>query len=262
MRPRFLLLLTLSLIMAAVAVFIARRLGQTQGPAPVAQVTNKVNILVAAHEIPFLGVIKDEDLKEQPVVPEDLPIELANYLTQRQDVVGKIATEALHAGIPLVRQSIRDRSAGNSLATDIRPGFRALTLRVDDVRGVAGFLLHGNVVDILASTSGQPNVPPESHVIAQALRVLAVDQEAGQNVDHPMVVRAVTLEVSPQTAEILAQAELSGELHLLLRNPEDVSLSVRVVDGPMPERQRFTLFKGNTQEPMAITECPRAERCP
>ena len=262
MRPRFLLLLTLSLIMAALAVFLARRLSEPVGSAPVAQVTNKVNILVAGHEIPFLAVLKEEDLKEQPVVPEDLPIELANYLTQRQDVVGRVATQAIHTGIPIIRQSVRERGAGNALATDIRPGYRALTLRVDDVRGVAGFLLHGNVVDIMASSSGQPNVPPVSQVIAQALRVLAVDQEPGQNVDHPMVVRAVTLEVTPQTAETLAAAELAGELHLLLRNPEDLTAVVRVAQESLPERQRFTVFKGNTQAPITVTECTRSDRCP
>jgi pilus assembly protein CpaB len=95
---------------------------------------------------------------------------------------------------------------------------RAVTVRVDDVVGVAGFLLPGNTVDILASRKrGQGRAITET--ILQNIKVLAVDQTASSESNEPVIVRAVTLEMKPTQAEVLFQARVEGSIQLTLRNP-------------------------------------------
>jgi pilus assembly protein CpaB len=95
---------------------------------------------------------------------------------------------------------------------------RAVTVRVDDVVGVAGFLLPGNTVDILASRKrGQGRAITET--ILRNIKVLAVDQTASAETNEPVIVRAVTLEMKPTQAEVLFQARVEGSIQLTLRNP-------------------------------------------
>jgi pilus assembly protein CpaB len=93
-------------------------------------------------------------------------------------------------------------------------------VRVDDVVGVAGFLLPGNRVDVLA-TRKSSNANAQSETILEDLRVLAVDQTSSTDKTQPVVVRAVTLEMTPEEAEVLVKAMAEGRLQLALRNPLD-----------------------------------------
>jgi pilus assembly protein CpaB len=91
---------------------------------------------------------------------------------------------------------------------------------VDDVVGVGGFLLPGNRVDVLATkTTSAGSNSATSRTILENLRVLAVDQTAGTDKTQPVVVRAVTLEMSASEAEALVTAQTEGKLQLALRNP-------------------------------------------
>ncbi len=112
---------------------------------------------------------------------------------------------------------------GNLFASLITPEKRAVTIRVNDVVGVAGFLLPGNYVDVLASVEldGKNNV--KTTTVLENIRVLAVDQTARTADNKPVIVRAVTLEVTPQEAEKLMTETTRGTIQLALRNPEDVA---------------------------------------
>jgi pilus assembly protein CpaB len=111
------------------------------------------------------------------------------------------------------------------------------------VVGVGGFLLPGNRVDVLATkkTGGSSN-DAEAETILEDLRVLAVDQTASTDKTQPVVVRAVTLEMTPEETEILVKAQTEGKLQLALRNPLDnqkkplppVEKAVAVVQAPAP----------------------------
>lgn len=90
---------------------------------------------------------------------------------------------------------------------------RALTIRVNDVIGVAGFLLPGNKVDVL-NTKGNGTT-----TVLKNIKVLAVDQTARTKDNKPVIVRAVTLEVSPKEAEKLLTENSKGSIQLALRNP-------------------------------------------
>jgi pilus assembly protein CpaB len=94
-----------------------------------------------------------------------------------------------------------------------------MTVRVDDVVGVAGFLLPGNRVDVVAARKVNDRATTET--ILMNINVLAVDQTSTQDKNAPVVVRAVTLEMTPQEAEILVRAREEGRIQLTLRNPAD-----------------------------------------
>ncbi len=104
-----------------------------------------------------------------------------------------------------------------------------MTVRVNDVVGVAGFALPGNFVDILVSTQDETSKAANgnrdlniSKLVLERILVLAVAQEASQNDTKPKVVNAVTLEVTPQQAEKLDLARSVGQLSLVLRNQIDM----------------------------------------
>jgi pilus assembly protein CpaB len=100
---------------------------------------------------------------------------------------------------------------------------RAVTVRVDDVVGVAGFLLPGNRVDVIATEKDSLGTQVRASTILSNVKVLAVDQTASSDNNQPVVVHAVTLEVTPLDAEILLKGKTAGAIQLTLRNPLDES---------------------------------------
>jgi pilus assembly protein CpaB len=129
---------------------------------------------------------------------------------------------------------------------------RAFTVRVNDVSGVGGFLLPDNHVDILASWK-LSDIGEEVHTetIAQDIKVLAVDQESTSDKKKAVVVRSVTLEMTPQQAEEVFKRQTQGSIQLALRNPTDTTVyekvqpRVRVVE-PLPSIPKSSPNMGRT----------------
>jgi pilus assembly protein CpaB len=109
-----------------------------------------------------------------------------------------------------------------TLSAMLHDGMKAVTIRVNDVEGVAGFVLPGDHVDVVVSRPGDQNVAM-SDVVLQNARVLAVDQLADERADKPSVVKAVTLEVDVAQGEELALASLVGTLSLMLRKAGELT---------------------------------------
>jgi pilus assembly protein CpaB len=101
------------------------------------------------------------------------------------------------------------------------PGKRAVTVRVDDVRGVAGFIQPGDLVDVILIRTEAESRSKEgySDVILQSARVLAIDQITGERPEQPTIAKAVTLEVSAEEAQKILLATNIGRLSLILRQP-------------------------------------------
>jgi pilus assembly protein CpaB len=93
---------------------------------------------------------------------------------------------------------------------------KAVTIRVNDVEGVAGFVLPGDRVDVML-TRQQDKAVAAADVVLQNVRVLAIDQLADERTEKPSVVKAVTLEVEVTAAQKLALAATVGTLSLALR---------------------------------------------
>jgi pilus assembly protein CpaB len=98
----------------------------------------------------------------------------------------------------------------------LNDGMKAVTIRVNDVEGVAGFVLPGDRVDILLTRTGEKN-NAVNDVVLQDVRVLGIDQLADEKAEKPSVVKAVTIEVDPTQGQRVALAATVGTLSLLLR---------------------------------------------
>jgi pilus assembly protein CpaB len=109
-----------------------------------------------------------------------------------------------------------------TLSAVLDPGMTAVAVRVNDVQGVAGFILPGDHVDVALTRQGEKNTAATDVVIEDA-RVLAIDQLADEKTDKPSVVKAVTLEVSATDGEKVALASTVGTLSLLLRKAGEVA---------------------------------------
>lgn len=134
---------------------------------------------------------------------------------------GRVASQALVVGEPILEQrlaAVGSRAGLNSLIT---PGRRAMTVKVNEVVGVAGFALPGNYVDVLVTVNHNA-APPTARTVLERVAVLAVAQDHSvKDETKPRVVSAVTLEVTPEQAERLDLARSIGSLSMVLRNQTD-----------------------------------------
>jgi pilus assembly protein CpaB len=142
------------------------------------------------------------------------------------ELEGRVTRIALLRGEPVQEARLALPGATGGLSAMVAQGKRAMTVRVNDVVGVAGFALPGNFVDILVSTQEERRPAGErelsiSKLVLERILVLAVAQEASQGDTRPKVVNAVTLEVTPSQAEQLDLARSVGQLSLVLRNQVD-----------------------------------------
>lgn len=153
---------------------------------------------------------------------------LKDSFTDTKLLESRVAKVSMQRGEPFTEAKLAPVGATGGLSAVIADGKRAITVRVNDVVGVAGFALPGNYVDILVSTKddkGEKNViegaQNVSKLVLERILVLAVAQEAAQDQTKPKVVNAVTLEVTPEQAEKLDLARSIGQLSLVLRNQVD-----------------------------------------
>ena len=147
-----------------------------------------------------------------------------------KELDGRVAKMTLARGEPLLESKLAPVGSRGGLSALVGEGQRAITVRVNDVIGVAGFALPGNYVDIMVNTqeSGKKANDRDyaiSKIVLEHILVLAVAQEAGRDETKPKVVNAVTLEVSPEQAEKIDLARSVGTLSLVLRNQIDPNLS-------------------------------------
>ena len=138
---------------------------------------------------------------------------------------GRVLKASLLRGEPVMEAKLAPVGTKGGLSAVIAEGKRAITVRVNDVIGVAGFALPGNYVDIIVSTQkegGRDNRGQNiSKIVLERILVLAVAQEVSRDDTKPRVVNAVTLEVTPEQAERLDLARSVGTLSLVLRNQID-----------------------------------------
>jgi pilus assembly protein CpaB len=210
-------LVGLALLLALCAAWMANRwLENATKPSAGSKM---LHIAVASREIPFGALIEESQVKLADWPKDNLPVE---YFTDTKQVIGEVSTQTIYPGDVFNKSRIRDHLGGSALSALIEPNMRAVSVRVNDVIGVSGFLLPGNRVDILATR--KPNAiikETYTETLLQDVKVLAIDQEASMEKNKPVVVRSVTLEVHPGQAELLAKATEEGSIQLALRNPMD-----------------------------------------
>ena len=139
----------------------------------------------------------------------------------------RVSRASFVRGEPILESKLAPPGTQGGLSAVVPEGKRAITVRVNDVVGVAGFALPGNFVDILVNTMEESSRNPAaressiSKIVLERIMVLAVAQESSRDETKPKVVNAVTLEVTPEQAERLDLARSVGTLSLVLRNQGD-----------------------------------------
>ncbi|WP_193370757.1 Flp pilus assembly protein CpaB [Pelagibius marinus] len=255
-------MLGLAVVLAVAAVFLARNWIQEQARPIIvqqaAQPANTVTVVVAKERMTFGNPVRKEQLRlvkwPGEAVPEGAFTSIDELLDGQEE---RVVLRAIEINEPVLKNKISGFGGKASLAAILSPEMRAVTIRVNDVAGVAGFVLPGDRVDILLTrdrTGGDGNKSANNlitDVLLQNVKVLGIDQDANQEKDKPSVAKAVTLEVSPQQAQKLALASQLGSLALMLRNLADAEAEqVKTVS-------TRDLSVGEVNEPAQVVEAPK-----
>lgn len=247
-KSQVFLLFLLSVVFGLAAVFFAKQWMEDQvQPTVEVEIVERHPVVVASQEIEA-GTIIEEQFLATKLMEVDWINE--NNFSDASELVGKVVANTIYAGEVLHKMRFTIPGEGSTLAALIPENKRAVTIRVDDVIGVAGFLLPGNKVDILSTVSYSKN-SAATRTVLKDIKVLAVDQTAKTNENSPIIVRAVTLEVSPKDAEKLLTAKSKGSIQLTLRNPHEVEKKVVRRYVPKPS---VTIIKGTQASSVRVKD--------
>jgi pilus assembly protein CpaB len=242
-RRRGPLLLTISLVLAVLAALVANNWVSMRASAKMTPVREQD--VTAAVDLPLGTKLEARHLSMIDVLPGKSP---SGAFHSYAEVLGKVTSSGILAGEILLAPRLADIGEGSALAAVVEKDMRAVTVRVDDVVGVAGFLLPGNKVDVIATKYDSTTSTAHATTILSNIKVLAVDQTASNDSNQPVVVHAVTLDVSPADAETLLKGKTAGLIQLTLRNPLDQS-DTRTLQ-PEPEPVRVAAIKGKAAAPV------------
>ena len=189
-------------------------------PTPLEAAAPSRTIVVAARDLPAGAIIRREDVESVSWPGSAIP---EGFATQPGDVVGRGLIVEVRANEPLLAWKVAEKEAGGGLPITIPEGMRAVSVEVDEVVGVAGFVLPGTRVDVLATVMpGTDRTRTTTRIILQNIRAVAADQRYQQDIDgEPQYVTVVTLLVTPEQAEELTLAATEGRIQLALRNTLD-----------------------------------------
>lgn len=207
-------LIAIALIFAVIAAALATRWMQSRVAAADASRGGLVPVVVAARDVPMGKRIEAADLRLVNVASDAKP---SDAYPDSTAVIGQVSRSPFVSGEMLIARRLSKYAGGSALAAVVAADMRAVTVRVDDVSGVGGFILPENRVDVIAAFNDSTS--PQASTILRDVRVLAVDQRSDPGSDGPILSRAVTLEVTPQGAEAIAAARQRGSIQLSLRNP-------------------------------------------
>ncbi|MEI6542243.1 MAG: Flp pilus assembly protein CpaB [Methylococcales bacterium] len=217
MNKRFIILLSVALLLAFFASRIVNNLLIQSRESQI----KTVPVVAAAVDIPYGVKIDESQLKLIDWPSDSVP---PGAFSAKEQVVNKVAKNNFYAGEPLSEKRMSVHTGGSTFSSLISKEYRAISVRVDDVVGVAGFILPGNFVDVLATKMDRILNQAVTQTKLQNIKVLAVDQDDSHEKDKPAIVRAVTLELKPEQAEIIVGAMQEGTIQLTLRNPEDLQV--------------------------------------
>ena len=208
---RAIVMILLSLIAGVAAVVLAARWVGQQA----AQSTSPV--VVASRDLDPGSPLTASMLQQTPWPSGAVP---AGAFEDVKKLEGRVVRSPVFKGEPVLEPKLAPEGTKGGLPSIIQNGKRAISVKVNEVVGVAGFALPGSFVDVMVHISDNKN-KPVSKIVLNRILVLAVAQEASRDETKPKVVNAVTLEVTPEQAEKIDLARSIGALSLVLRNPID-----------------------------------------
>jgi pilus assembly protein CpaB len=219
MRNNNLVILIIALAFGGIAAFLARNWLVSQTPAAV--IERPGTIVVAVAELGFGSEITRDNVGEIPYAAASLPDGAFATVHDLLKDGRRVALTPLGRNEPVLVSKVTAPGQRGSLSSILQGGMRAVTVPVDDVRGVAGFILPGDRVDVVLIHNEGAGSQSYSDVIIQHVKVLAVDQVASEQQSRPTVAKAVTLEVTAEQAQKVLLATSIGKLSLVLRQPNE-----------------------------------------
>ena len=221
MRSNNVIILIVAIAMGGGAAYLARSWLQGQlNASAVYQPTT--HIVIAAEPLAYGAVVTADNVSEIPWYTKTLPEGAFATKDDLLDGGRRAVLYPLKQGEPLLRSKVTGPGQRASLAAVLEEGKRAVTVRVDDVRGVAGFVLPGDFVDIVMIADELSSKRQSySDILLEHVKVLAIDQIASEGEEKPKVAQAVTLEVTKEQAQKILLATNIGKLSLLLGRPID-----------------------------------------
>lgn len=179
-------------------------------------------IVVASTSMRFGDLLTTDKLERMEWANDKLPSGAFSEVTDligTSDETSRYVLSSIEKGEPIFASKVTVPGQRAKLSTAIAPGLKAVSIRVNDVLGVAGFVLPGDRVDILLTRSPSNDAADSFvDVLLQGVKVLAIDQTADDRRDQPSVVRTVTFEVTTEEAQMLTLGSTIGTLSLALRN--------------------------------------------
>ena len=220
MRRRLWMILVMAVVSGGAAAYFALAYLRESTPKLLAADKPAQQVAVAARDLPLGTLLLAEDVKMIDWFGDAVP---PGFATNPEVVVGRGLITPVRANEVLLESKLAVKGAGAGLAITIPEGMRAVSTRVDEVIGVAGFVLPGTRVDVVLT------LPPKdtrkesvSQVILQNMRVLAAGQIVQQDAQgKPITVSVITMLVTPQDGELLILAANEGKIQLALRNTLD-----------------------------------------
>lgn len=187
---------------------------------------NTTKVVIAATDLPIGSVLRDVDLTTTEIIGA-LP---KGAIVDPKDAVGRGVIASLSQNEPILESHLAPAGSGGGLAATIKPGMRAVAVRVDDVVSVAGFVTPGMRVDLLISGNppGDPNPAGGTKVktLLQNVEVLSAGQDIQKDADgKAKPVPVVNLLVTPEQAEQISLASSQTRIQLVLRNPLDTQIA-------------------------------------
>ena len=218
-RIRILMVLVLALTAGGVLALGTYNYIQ-RSPVQAASLPTK-QVVVAAADMDIGAEVRREDLRVIEWPANSVP---ANAISNPEEIVGRGLIMPVIQNEPILPMKLASKEAGSGLPPVIPPGQRAVSVRVNEVIGVAGYVTPGTRVDVVATVSPTQNQQDmTSKVILTDVAVLAAGTKIERDAekDKPVAVNVVTLLVSPDESERLTLAANEGKIQLALRNPLD-----------------------------------------
>jgi pilus assembly protein CpaB len=215
-RSRLLLIGVVALMLGAFASFAVYRSMQarTGGNDAPGQ-----DVVIATGDIPVGVRIEDKDVKVVHFPAADLP---PNCFHSKNKILGRGAVLPISKGEFILPYKLAGENAGFGMPTLIPRGMRAVSVRVNDIVAVAGFVIPGTHVDVLLTGNPSGSSDQQTTTVLENVAVIAVGQKLERNTaGEPQSAPVITLLVSPDDAEKLTLASTQGHIQLALRNPLD-----------------------------------------
>ena len=219
MRASTIVMIGFAVVFGLLAVFIAnmwlhKQASQQVQVAP--QALPSQTVVVANQPLRFGTELTESMVKEVPWPSNSIPGGAFSKVSELMGNGRRVVLSAIEPNEPVLALKITGPGQRATLSALVQPGMKAVTIRVNDVEGVGGFVLPGDRVDVVLTRQVEKG-QATTEIVLQNTRVLAIDQSADERVNKATVAKSVTLEVSTVEAQKVWLASTVGSLSLLLR---------------------------------------------